>query len=1105
MRRVNFFRGATCAAMGFAVMLAAGTTMRGSMTVCAQEETGTTGETEESAETAAQEETEWETGTETQAASEQQRVVRVAFPTQEGMSFIGHSGKVTGYNYDYLEKISEYTGWQMEYVLYPSDDGNEAVGNAINDLTEGNVDLLGPLLKSEQTEELFAFPEHSYGTVYTTLCALSGSNLRENNLKEQKKLRVGLWEKAEVRNSEVLAFLDSEKLPYEITYYDSAEAQNQALTDGEVDVISSVSLSPVANTRIVAQFAARPYYFAAPKGEEALIGQLDATMEKLNTAEVNLQDNLYDKYFRNSEDTFVLTEEQQEELNRLDALEVLCVRDDAPYVYQRDGEAAGALISVLNDYVKKAGLTVNYTFCANREEAERVLADGHYDLFVGGALTSGDCARLGYINSVPVLEAVLAFAQNPDGAKGDRLALVSGLEEQIDPSGYSAVTYCNSISDCLKLVEGGKADLAAGDRSSIIYYINDSGSMLTTSQIPGQTQNVSIAVARDGSEVLLNTLNNYIYSISESDLASYLSDGNIHSNSFSLAMYIRRHPMQAMLLIVTGTLLVAMVIFLIWNKSAKEQAKMQKLHNSQLQEALQIAREANESKTTFLSNMSHDIRTPMNAVIGFSTLLAREPDDSTKVREYARKITAASNHLLGLINDILDISKIESGKMTLRQSVFSLDEMMESINVVVRPMAGAKQQSFQIDIGEMKHELFVGDKVRINQILINLLSNAVKYTPMNGHIEFRVRDMGNSSTSFVYLRFQVKDDGYGITEEFKKTIFDPFTRSEDSMTNKEVGTGLGLAITKNIIDLMGGTIELESTLGAGSTFTVELPLRIPLEEQDEHFWEKHGVSRILLVDDDKNVCDGVKAHMEDTGVELEAVYSGEMAVKRIRDEYEAGHPYSAIILDWQMPGMNGLDTAREIRKIIPIDTPILFLTSYDWTEIETEALEIDVDGFLAKPFTVINLKEKLLEVEHFKNSIAKPDVEIELQGMHFLLAEDNELNSEIMVEILKSEGATCEVVENGQLAVERFTNAPAHTFDAILMDIMMPVMNGYDATRAIRVSGHPEALSIPIVAMTANAFVKDVQDALDAGMNAHIAKPINLETLKNTLAWCIRK
>lgn len=330
------------------------------------------------------------------------------------------------------------------------------------------------------------------------------------------------------------------------------------------------------------------------------------------------------------------------------------------------------------------------------------------------------------------------------------------------------------------------------------------------------------------------------------------------------------------------------------------------------------------------------------------------------------------------------------------------------------------------------------------------------------------------------------------------------TRAENSTTNKEAGTGLGLAITKNIIDLMGGTITLDSIVGKGTTFTVELPLRLPHEEQDEHFWENHHVSRILLVDDDKSVCESIRETMLGTGVTFDSVYSGEDAVALVKKEYAAGRDYSTIILDWQMPGMNGLDTAREIRKIIPIDTPVLFLTSYDWSAIETEAQEIDVDGFLAKPFTVVNLMEKLIDVERFKNSVSSPDNKIDLAGMHFLAAEDNELNAEILTEILRSEGAACDIAENGEKVVELFNASKPHTYDAIFMDVMMPVMNGYDATRAIRRSRHPEAMTIPIIAMTANAFVRDVQDALDAGMNAHVAKPISIETLKNTLASCLK-
>lgn len=369
-----------------------------------------------------------------------------------------------------------------------------------------------------------------------------------------------------------------------------------------------------------------------------------------------------------------------------------------------------------SEYAEKTRLKLEYTFCTSRQNAKQLLSESDFDIFIGVPMTSGMYSSVGFINSSPVIESELAYAQKPN---------------------------------------------------------------------------------KD---------------VSEDSLAAYLSDGFTRI-PISLMLFTRRHPLQALLIVAVVVVIIAAVIIFFIVRSQKQKAKMQESHNEQLSEALQIEREANEAKTTFLSNMSHDIRTPMNAVIGFSTLLAREPENTVKVREYARKIGAASNHLLGLINGILDISKIESGRMSLRHSVFSIDELMESINIVIRPMAGEKKQTFTVNIEKMSHELFVGDKTRINQILINLLSNAIKYTPVGGDIRFDVSDIGGTSSSVENIRFVVTDNGYGITDEFKKIIFDPFTRAEDSTVNKETGTGLGLAITKNIIDLMGGTIRINSTPG----------------------------------------------------------------------------------------------------------------------------------------------------------------------------------------------------------------------------------------------------------------------------------------------------
>lgn len=347
------------------------------------------------------------------------QIIRVAFPTQEGMSFFGHSGKVTGYNYDYLEKISEYTGWEMEYVPYGSTDGNEAVGSAIADLQEGNVDLLGPLLKNETTEKMFEFPKNSYGTVYTTLCALSSSSIRENNIYNIDVLRVGLWEVAETRNEEVLTFLKSENMPYEITYYETSEEQLEALNNGSVDVISSVSLSPVANSRIVAQFAPRPYYFASTKGNTELIKTLDETTELIGRVDPNLQETLYNNYFRVANDAFRLNDEQKTVLAEQGTLHVLCSENAAPYAYKMNDKPTGMLVSILNDFAEKTGISVEYTFCTNRENVRELLSVGNYDALIGIPLTSGLCSELGFINSAPIIKSVLAYAQHPTKSSAD--------------------------------------------------------------------------------------------------------------------------------------------------------------------------------------------------------------------------------------------------------------------------------------------------------------------------------------------------------------------------------------------------------------------------------------------------------------------------------------------------------------------------------------------------------------------------------------------------------------------------------------------------------------------------------------------------------------
>ncbi len=524
------------------------------------------------------------------------------------------------------------------------------------------------------------------------------------------------------------------------------------------------------------------------------------------------------------------------------------------------------------------------------------------------------------------------------------------------------------------------------------------------------------------------------------------------------------------------------------DKLRREREAERRLHSQQLAEALQAAQIASESKTTFLSNMSHDIRTPMNAVLGFAALLGNEAGNPAKVREYTGKIMASGQHLLSLINDILDVSKIESGKVVLNLEKFALNDVISSVDAIIQPMARAKGQAFHLEMTGVRHEYLVGDEMRINQILINLLSNAVKYTPEGGSIWLRFIGLKQHSNQYEHIRIEVEDTGYGMTPEYLEKIFDAFTRAENSTTNKVQGTGLGMAITKSIVELMGGTIEVFSEVDRGTLFRVDLELRILEGAVDRQFWEQHGISHILTVGETPEDMESARALMGDAGLQLDAASDTGEALEQIR-----GGNCQLVLLDWEACG---LPAARTLREALGDGAPIIILAEYGAEDLE-EALALPRTGAISKPFFVSAFREKVTELWG-EPSVPEEDAG-DLKGMRFLAAEDNEINAEILEELLAVEGAVCQVEANGRLALERFQRAAAGEFDAILLDVQMPVMNGHEAARAIRALDREDAKSIPIIAMTANAFAEDEKAALAAGMDAHVPKPLNMDLLKRVI------
>ncbi len=529
--------------------------------------------------------------------------------------------------------------------------------------------------------------------------------------------------------------------------------------------------------------------------------------------------------------------------------------------------------------------------------------------------------------------------------------------------------------------------------------------------------------------------------------------------------------------------------------------------NQTLSHALQVAKSANEAKSNFLANMSHDIRTPMNAIVGFSMLLRKNPDNPDKVREYTKKIISSGQHLLSLINDVLDMSKIESGKTSLNPTEFRLAELIDEIHTIVIPQMKMKKLNFELRSRGRLPEYIVGDRMRINQILLNLLSNAIKYTPEGGSIILTTEGR-QKSANLAHIRFIVADNGYGMSAEFLKNLFEPFAREDNDKINGIQGTGLGMAITKNIVELMGGSISVDSEPGCGSVFNVDLELQIVNGEPDKEFWRELGITRMLVADDMEEVCVDVRELMAETGVEVDCAIGGKEAVRMASAAAEIHEEYHIIILDWKMMDMDGVEAARRIREKVGDMVPIMVLTSYDFENIEDKAREAGITAFLSKPFFVSSFrnaveKSCILSEEH--DIMESPDERMEFAGMRILAAEDNEPNAEILTELLKTEGIECEIAENGKEAVELFNASKPGYYDMIFMDIAMPVMDGYEATGFIRSSLHPDGATIPIVAMTAYVFEEDVRRSLEAGMDAHTAKPIDMENVKDLIRQLRRK
>lgn len=853
--------------------------------------------------------------------------------------------------------------------------------------------------------------------------------------------------------------------------------------------------------------------------------RINMAISEMDLHNPNWRDTLHETYYStDSAGEVLLNKDERAYLEELKAagtpLKVLFNPDRPPYCYFQDGEACGILPAIFEVLAQRLGFDYEYVPVTDRMEYYALRSSGAADVIL-------DCTGDYYLAEQERYKITSPYYQTNfalvtlDGSSGtyDRIA---ALERADALDSFIASRYAESMIDrypnadeCVQAVLDKKASAAILYSYTAAQYVQRDAWNRLDSIIFGNTSlSYGVSDAVPNGRYLLSILDKGADSFTSIELDEITTREitSIRDDSISLSAFLYRNPGYS-LLGVAFLLLFCFALAMAAVRTRNQRQLEQKValatselneKNEELTSALQAADAANRAKTTFLNSMSHDIRTPMNAIIGYTALTSSHLDDKERVQDYLAKIAQASNHLLALINDVLDMSRIESGKVTINERPENLADILHGLRNIIQSDIHAKRLELFIDTVNVSEEEIFCDKLRLNQILLNLTSNAIKFTPAGGTISIQVTQKPSDFPEHGLYEFRVSDTGIGMSPEFAKTVFDPFTREQTSTVSGIQGTGLGMAITKNIVDLMGGSISVESAPGKGTTFTVEVNLRFAAAHRDMGVITELSGLRGLVVDDDLVCCQSVSKMLRQIGMRTEWTLSGKEAVVRTEEALEIADPFMVYIVDWSMPDLSGVETVREIRKVVGDDSPIILMSAYDWSEIEQEARQAGVTGFISKPLFASDLHKTL------KQSVKRPGGETPVQtaeptaqgvfkGKRILLAEDNELNREIATEILQEAGFLVESVENGQQACDKMQQAAPGYYSLILMDIQMPIMDGYAATRTIRGMENPAASTIPIIAMTANAFEEDRKQALEAGMNGHLAKPIDVDKMMELL------
>ena len=1037
------------------------------------------------------------------------KVVRVG-SFEDTFNYVNEKGARKGYGYELLETLSGYTGWQFEYVTCDWSDCFEKLKN-------GEIDIIGGISYTEDRTQEMLFSDEPMGVEkYYLYADLSRADISASDFKTLNGKKIGVLMGTE---PEVMLAEWEEKygLKTEHVNISNNEDVKQKLANHEIDCFVSLEESFWAERGIstITRVGESGIYYAINKNRPDIKEELDDAMRALDEAVPFYTADLYKRYF-SMDYTPILTGEEKAWLRKHGAIRMGFLASDSGV--STFDPATGEFTGVITDYIQFAA------DCLGNQELEFQLVGYDSKEAELDALKSGEIDMIFHCDQNPNLAEEYHFActnttwtsnlmavTNKQHFNENNVNRIAVPQNKLSLKKYLAFYYpqweivdCDTQEDAARLVKDGQADCFVTGISSENKY----SKKYSFYSVPLVNPVRSCFAVNSGNRSLLSILNKTIKAMPVNMLAGALAMYKSSARKVTLSDFIKDNFFKVMLISSIAVAVVLLTILMLLQKARKAEAAARKAAsdtqelNAKLQVAVEKAESANRAKSTFLSNMSHDIRTPMNAIIGFTTLALSNIDDTDRVKDYLGKTLASSNHLLSLINDVLDMSRIESGKIHLEEVEVNLSDVLHDLKTIVSGQIYAKQLELYMDAMDVTDEDVYCDKTRLNQILLNLLSNAIKFTPAGGTVSVRVRQLAGKVHGCGQYEFRIKDNGIGMSQEFAQKIFEPFERERTSTVSRIQGTGLGMAITKNIVDMMGGTIEVQTAQGKGSEFIVRVPLRVQAEHRPvEKITELEGL-KALVVDDDFNTCDSVTKMLVKVGMRAEWTLSGKEAVLRARQSIEMSDVYHAYIIDWRLPDMNGIEVTRQIRSLHD-DTPIIILTAYDWSDIEVEAKAAGVTAFCSKPMFMSDLRETLMSALGQKPADAVqrllPEKNADFKGKHILLVEDNELNREIAQEILREYGFLVDSAENGAVAVEKVSTAAPGSYDLVLMDVQMPIMDGYTATRKIRALDDPALGKLPIIAMTANAFDEDRRNALESGMNGFLSKPIVIDDLVQEL------